>query len=139
MNDRKKQLVEVSQLEMWVIRGFGLGLLAFLGWFASSFQTVLIDIAEIRKELEVVKPSDVLAAVRSIEKEQVTRADVEQIVQNQHHVWRVQMEGTVKDLIERIDKLWKRSDMQEWAYRLERALNEAGVKVSVPQLPKHNP
>lgn len=97
--------VSVSAIEMWIIRIVGMILVSVLGWIGVQFQTALLHIAEIRKELEITRPADVLDAVRELERVALTKDEVREIV---------------------VDKAqWpaERDDWFEWRGRVEHRLN----------------
>lgn len=79
-------MLQISQTELWVIRSAGAAIIAVLGWIGVQFHTALIHVAEIRAELAVVKPADMLAAVHKLEKISMTQSEVVSIVR-EHGPW----------------------------------------------------
>lgn len=80
MSTAESVVVSLTKTELWVIRSAGAAILAVLGWIGVQFHGAVIHIAEIRKELELVKPADVLDAVRHLEQISLTEEEVARII-----------------------------------------------------------
>ena len=126
----------ISKVELWVIRTAGACLIATLGWIGVQFQTALVHIAEIRKELDVVKPADILAAVNDLEKHSLTKAEVESIVKSsapwlavagEWRQWKLEIEKRLHSIEIRTNDRFTRTDMREWLLLLKRNNNSLEV------------
>lgn len=127
--DKEGTSIYVSHLEMWAIRGIGVILLGLISWIgseiresANQMQQATLAIAEIRTELAITKPADILAAVNQLERIVPSRDEIKAIVatetpwtkvRDEWRAWRVTIEASVKVLAESIttasrDRIYRR-------------------------------
>lgn len=138
--EKNDVFLRVTKTELWVIRTAGAAIIAALGWIGVQFQTALIHIAEIRRELEIVKPADILSAVHELESISITATEVAAIVRNESpwqedreawQAWRIEIEkriealatlerATAENLRTLTTSRWRMDDMRSWAERLKR-------------------
>jgi hypothetical protein len=87
MTDNKKQ-----DLEKWIMRGvcgvtvlmagyIGKDLAESVKELKKEINVSNVQMAEVRRELDIVKPADILRAVNELEKRRLTRAEVQLIVE----------------------------------------------------------
>lgn len=132
--------VEITSLELWVLRAAGALIVACLVWVGSSLQATLVAVAEIRKELDITKPADVLEAVHKFEGMAVTREQVQKLIDSTAPWYRERSEwltwrGTIesfkssatKEITETRDYIressedrFKKADFLSWLRRFER-------------------
>jgi hypothetical protein len=73
-------IVKVSKLELWFARIIIGVVSGTLVWFASSFNSYQVQMARMETELEITKPSEVLAAVNKLEKSILSKEDIKSII-----------------------------------------------------------
>lgn len=117
---------------MWVIRLAGSAMLAILGWIGAQFQTALIHVAEIRRELEITKPAEIVKALHELRKETLTSEQIQAIIQTNSPwtrdstdwvMWRNKIDLQTSDR-------FRKTDMQKWLD----ALRETNPDIHVPPL-----
>lgn len=143
--------IHVTRLEMWILRTGMAATVAVLGWIGVQFKEALVHVAEIRKELEIVKPADILAAVHDLDKRSLTRDQVRIVVQEsapwgkvegEWNGWRLAIEKQVYTLAEyqRVQAesaktaaadRFTRTQMRGWASRLK----DQNQEIKVPEVP----
>lgn len=104
----------MGDAEKWIIRMIGSILsVSFLFMFtilydmSESIQQATLDVATIRKEMELVKPSDILKTVNEMAKRSLRQSDIEKIVRESApwkedkrswERWRSSVEDRISDL-----------------------------------------
>ena len=101
--------------EKWIIRGVGFFLSACIGLTANfvydmsqQIQGLRIEMAAISKELTLVKPADVLMAVQTLERKQLSENDVRSIINQQKTPWdrdRAEWQSWRRDIEQRLREL----------------------------------
>lgn len=119
--EQEPAVFSVSKMELWVIRTGGALIITALGWIGVQFQQALIHVAEIRKELEIVKPVDILRAVTALEKHTLTEHDVKRILQ-ENSVW-VEEKGKWEEwryeVTEKTKDRFTATEFKHWKNRLK--------------------
>lgn len=132
----------VSKLEMWVVRGLGLGLVGLVSWIGTeikessqSMENATIAIAEIRTELSITRPTiehsvnSLTKAIKEIPSESEIKAmlTVESPwaqARDEWKAWRLAIDASVKTLAASVeagikDRIYRR-EIRLWMEDLAR-------------------
>lgn len=130
--------IHISKAELWVIRSVGGALLAVLGWIGVQAQDAVVQLAEIKRELEITKPADVLEAVNHLERISLTKSEVSTIIRNEapwnevKKDWDDWRRGIQRYVDRSTDDRWRAGDMRSWI----RALEKANPDLDIPDMPE---
>jgi len=108
-----QQIVQVSKVELWFGRGLMGIVTAVLVWVASTLQNTQVQMAEVRKELEITKPSEVLAAVNALDRKVLGKEDIKSII----------IENSPWNFASKDWETWK-LETEKRLYTLERDINK---------------
>ena len=128
--------VHISKAELWVIRSVGGALLAVLGWIGVQAQDAVVQLAEIKRELEITKPADVLAAVNHLERVSLTKSEVSAIIRDESPWSEVKKDWDdwrrdIQRYMDRAtDDRWRATDMRSWI----RSLQKANPALDIPDI-----
>lgn len=105
--------------EKWAIGLFGAALILLLGWLAKTVNSLASDVAELKTELRLTAPADVLEEVRRLRRETMTRAEIKEYVplvapwanqEKEWNTWRRQTDSNLEKLYKRLDALMQRTN-----------------------------
>lgn len=137
--------IQVSQMEMWAIRGIGVLLLGLMSWAATNIresteqmQQATLAIAEIRTELKLTKPQDVLQALHQLERIVPSTPEIQALVRAQspwtevREDWREWRTEVKAELSKRTADRIYRQEVQRWIAQLK----NDNPDLKIPALPE---